>query len=137
MILKLAVGIVWREAGGCLQVLVARRLDSASHAPGMREFPGGKLEEFETPEQCAVREILEETGLQVLVGAPYSVIRWAYPERSIEMHAFDCSVQSGEAQAIESKSIAWLEPHELDAHEFPQANKSLIEAIQSRHATTS
>ena len=135
MILKMAVGIVWRAGESGPQVLVARRLDIASHAPGMREFPGGKVEGEETPEQCAEREILEETGLQVLVGAPYEIIRWAYPEREIEMHAFDCSILHGEARAIESKEIAWLQVHELQASEFPRANRKLIEEIQRRHAS--
>lgn len=135
MILKMAVGIVWRASEWGPQVLVARRLDTASHAPGMREFPGGKIEAGETPIECAAREILEETGLQVLVGAPYEVIRWAYPEREIEMHAFDCAVLQGEARAIESKEIAWLRVHELRASEFPRANRELIEEIQSRHAS--
>ncbi len=133
MILKIAVGIVWREAQGEPQVLVARRLAWASHAPGAREFPGGKVEAPETPEQCAEREILEETGLQVLVGAAYEVVRWNYPERSVELHAFDCRVVRGEARALESRSVAWLAPHELKAPEFPEANRSLIEEIQSRH----
>ena len=135
MILKMAVGIVWRAGEPGPQVLVARRLDSAAHAPGMREFPGGKIEEGEAPRECAEREILEETGLQVLVGAPYQVIRWKYPEREIEMHAFDCSILAGEARAIESKSIEWLGVHELRASEFPRANQELISEIQSRHAS--
>ena len=135
MILKIAVGIVWRRGEGGPQVLVARRLDDAAHAAGLREFPGGKVEAGETPLECAAREVLEETGLQVLVEAPYAVIRWQYPEREIEMHAFDCSVLGGQARAIESKEIVWLAARELQAREFPRANRKLIEEIQSRHAS--
>ncbi len=135
MILQIAVGIVWRAGESEPQVLVARRLDNAAHSAGLREFPGGKVEGEETPRQCAEREILEETGLQVLVGAPYSVILWRYPDREIAISAFDCTVLSGEAQAIESKEIAWLAPHELDANEFPSANRALIAEIHSRHAS--
>lgn len=135
MILKMAVGIVWRASESGPQVLVARRLDTASHAPGLLEFPGGKVEGEETPAECAAREILEETGLQVLVGSPYQVIRWKYPDREIEMHAFDCSILHGQARAIESKEIAWLHLHKLQPGEFPRANLALIQAIQNRHAS--
>ena len=127
--LKIAVGIVWREG----QVLVAQRLDSAAHSPGKCEFPGGKHEDSESLEECARREILEETGLQVLVGEPYKPIRWSYPEREVELHAFDCDVLSGEAKPIESKKVLWLWPRELECDQFPEANAALIEAILKRH----
>jgi mutator protein MutT len=127
--LKIAVGIVWR--GG--QVLVAQRLDSAAQSPGKCEFPGGKHEEGESLEECARREILEETGLQVLVGQSYEPILWSYPEREVELHAFDCEVLEGEARALESKKVLWLWPRELECGQFPEANGALIQAIQKRH----
>jgi mutator protein MutT len=133
MPLQIAVGIVWREQDGHRQVLVARRLDSAAHAAGLCEFPGGKAEPGESPQACVAREVLEETGLQVRVGAPYEVIAWSYPERDIEMRAFDCEVLAGQARALESKEVAWIAPRELDARTFPAANQSLIAAIKARH----
>ena len=134
--LRIAIGIVWRDrrdVGEGPQVLVARRLYTAAHAAGLREFPGGKVEEGEAPQQCVAREVREETGLQVLVGAPYSLIRWTYPEREVELLAFDCTVIAGQAQAIESKEIVWIAPHQLEPEEFPAANASLIAEIKSRH----
>ena len=127
--LRIGVGIIWRDG----RILVAQRLDSASHAAGLYEFPGGKCEANESFAECAVREIEEETALQVLAGAPYEIIEWHYAERSVQIAAFDCEIIAGTARALESAAILWQAPHELEAAKFPAANATLIAQIQARH----
>ena len=128
-ILRIGVGIIWRER----RILVAQRLDSATHAAGLCEFPGGKCEANENFADCAVREIREETGLQVLAGAPYEIIEWHYAERSVHIGAFDCSILGGTARAVESASIMWQKLDELESEKFPAANADLIAQIRARH----
>ena len=128
-LLRIGVGIVWQNG----RILVAQRLDSASHAAGLCEFPGGKCEDKESFAECAVREIEEETGLQVLAGAPYEIIEWHYAERSVQIGAFDCKIIAGMARAVESAAITWQAPHELAAAKFPAANATLLAQIRARH----
>ncbi len=127
--LRIGVGIIWCDG----RILIARRLDSASHAAGKCEFPGGKCEPNESFAECAVREILEETDLQVLAGAPYDIIEWHYDERSVQIGAFDCEIVAGTARALESAAIIWQAPHELETTNFPAANENLIAQIRERH----
>ena len=126
--LRIGVAIIWQDG----KILVAKRLATATHAASKCEFPGGKCDENESFEACAVREAREETGLQVLAGASYDLIEWHYPERSVQIGAFDCEILEGTAQALESERICWLWPHELEANDFPQANGALIEDIGHR-----
>lgn len=127
--LRIGLGIIWHSG----RILVAQRLATASHAANLCEFPGGKCQHHESFAACAVREIEEETGLQVLAGAPYELIEWHYPERSVQIVAFDCEILGGTARALESAAIEWQAPHELNADLFPAANATLIAQIQSRH----
>ncbi len=127
--LRIGVGIIWQNG----RILVAQRLDSASHAAGKCEFPGGKCEDDESFADCAVREIEEETGLQVLAGAAYELIEWHYAERSVQIGAFDCEIVAGTARAVESASIMWQAPCELEIEKFPAANAELIAQIRARH----
>ena len=126
---RIGVGIIWQNG----RILVAQRLDSASHAAGKCEFPGGKCEANESFADCAVREIEEETGLQVLAGESYEIIEWHYEERSVQIGAFDCEIITGIARAVESAAILWQAPHELEAAKFPTANATLIAQIRARH----
>lgn len=127
--LRIAIAVIWRD--GC--VLVARRRADATHAAGLCEFPGGKCDLNESFADCAVREVEEETSLKVLLGTPYDLIEWQYPERAVLIQPFDATILSGQARALESEEICWMRPDELQAEAFPAANASLIEVIKQRH----
>ncbi len=127
-ILRIAIAIIWRESF----ILVARRLPDATHAAGLCEFPGGKCEEHESFADCARREVAEETGLKVLLGAPYQRIEWHYPERAVSIQPFDATISAGHAHALESAEICWRRPDELREEDFPAANANLIAALRGR-----
>ncbi|ANV82971.1 DNA mismatch repair protein MutT [Picosynechococcus sp. PCC 7003] len=112
------------------KILIDRRLDKGEMA-GLWEFPGGKIEPGETVEACIAREIQEEINLQVEVGDRLILIEHDYPKFKVSLHVHWCSVLAGDPKPIECAEILWVNPNELGQYQFPEANQSIIEAIQS------
>ncbi|HWR66609.1 MAG TPA: A/G-specific adenine glycosylase [Bellilinea sp.] len=98
------------------QLLIARRPPDGLLG-GMWEFPGGKQEPGETLAECLEREIREELGAVVTVGAEVGVFRHAYTHFKVTLHAFYCTLAEGEPHPIEVSAIRWVEAGELAA--FP------------------
>jgi 8-oxo-dGTP diphosphatase len=116
--LQIALALIWR--GG--EVLIARRASDAEHLPDVWEFPGGKIEAGETPEQAAIREAREETGLEIEVVGARERIEWEYETRRLTLYPFDCRIVGGEAQA----TVRFVATQDLNAADFPVANRGLI-----------
>ena len=114
-------------------VLIAQRKADA-HLGGLWEFPGGKCSPDETPEQCALREVREETGLEVTVLEAWSPITHAYPERTVMLHPFLCRALTENAQPLGSRRIIWTPVSELDMYPFPEANAPLLERLRRDQA---
>jgi mutator protein MutT len=104
--------------------LVTRRL-KGTHLEGTWEFPGGKCEDGETPEDCLVREIREELAAGVIVGERVLVTRHVYPERSVELHFFRATLVGEPAPQI-GQEMRWVPRGELASLEFPEADAELI-----------
>lgn len=96
------------------------------------EFPGGKIETGETPEDALVREICEELAVDVSVGELISTIEYDYPAFHLSMDCFWCSVQSGEIVLREHEAARWLTRTELDSVEWLPADMELIERIKEQ-----
>nr|MBI3614393.1 (deoxy)nucleoside triphosphate pyrophosphohydrolase [Nitrospirota bacterium] len=111
--------------------LIARR-KSDVHLGGLWEFPGGKREAEESLEDCLCRELREELGIEVTQPVFHRVLRHEYPEKSVELHFFRCSVRSGQARALDCEELRWVAPEELSRFEFPAADRALIEELTSR-----
>jgi len=120
----IAVGIVWRRG----QVLIARRPENGLLG-GLWEFPGGKLEEGETLEQCVQREILEELGIAVSVKGKITVVRHAYSHFRITLHAFECQYLSGNPRCRACSEFRWVPVSQLHHFPFPRANQKVIERL--------
>ena len=97
---------------------------------GLWEFPGGKLEKGETPAQAAVREVREETALDVTVIKEVTVVRHAYSHFKITMHAFACRLVDNAQQIQTDRPFHWIRFNEKDNYAFPKANHKIFEAMQ-------
>ncbi|MBI3318592.1 MAG: 8-oxo-dGTP diphosphatase MutT [Candidatus Omnitrophica bacterium] len=123
--LDVAVAVIEREG----RFLIAQRLPNDSFG-GWWEFPGGKLQPRETLEQALVREIEEELGVQISVGAEIQQIEHRYPNRTIRLHCFSCRLLSGEPQAKECAAWRWVGPGELKEFRFLPASGKILEFLE-------
>lgn len=110
------------------RLLITRRR-AGSHLGGLWEFPGGKREPDETFEQCLLREILEELGMEIVVGDLFEEITHAYEEKTVHLKFFVCEWTGGEPQALGCDSFKWAGKDELAQHEFPAADAQLLKKI--------
>lgn len=124
-IIDVSAGLIFRSG----KLLITQRHADA-HLGGLWEFPGGKREPGETFEQCLVRELREELGVEVSVGELFESITHAYPEKTVALQFFVCRLNDGEPQPLGCAAVKWVDHSQLDAHEFPAADASLLKKIR-------
>jgi 8-oxo-dGTP diphosphatase len=118
------IAIIFRNG----QVLVRQRPQGSVYQ-GYWEFPGGKLEPGETPEQAVVRECIEEIGLRVRVLRPRARVRHRYPHGLVELHFHDCVLENPDQDPDPLTGFIWKHPRELPSLQFPEANELIVRAI--------
>ena len=121
----IGVGVVLNAAG---EVLIDQRLEEGLLG-GMWEFPGGKQEQGETIETCIARELKEELGIAVTVGAELITVDHAYSHKKLRFVVHLCDWVSGEPQPLASQQVRWVRPDQLKEFAFPAANARIIEAL--------
>src|SRR5215469_16125110 len=124
-VIEVSAGLVFRDG----KLLITRR-HAGAHLGGLWEFPGGKREEDETFEQCLVRELREELGIEVDVGEPVESLTHAYPEKTVVLKFFRCSWKQNEPRAIDCLDFKWVSAGELGDYEFPAADARLLQMLQ-------
>ena len=107
--------------------LVTRRQPGV-HLAGMWEFPGGKIEPDETHAAALRRELREELDVEVEVGECVYQTRHAYPERTVELYFYRCSLK-GMPRPLLGQDLRWVPRAELRTLGFPPADTELIELL--------
>lgn len=106
------------------------------HLANLWEFPGGKVESGESLEAALRRELREELAIDANVIDEFFTTTHHYPEKSVELHFFNCTILSGEPRAIEVAEFRWVKSSDLHAYEFPQADRELIDRLARPHSST-
>ncbi len=113
------------------RVLLARRPEGKKMA-GLWEFPGGKLNPGETPEQAVIRELREELGIDVSEAclAPFAFASHDYGRFHLLMPLFLCRRWTGAPAGLEGQALAWVRPNKLAEYDMPPADKPLIPLLR-------
>ncbi|MCE5201588.1 MAG: 8-oxo-dGTP diphosphatase MutT [Synergistaceae bacterium] len=93
------------------------------------EFPGGKIELGESPEECLIRECREELEIDIEVQDLFAQTTFSYPEMDIEFMFFSASLKNGVATPSVHNSIKWVLPDKLKEYEFCPADVSVVEKL--------
>jgi 8-oxo-dGTP diphosphatase len=112
------------------KILIARRAPY-KHLAGFWEFPGGKIEEHETPELCLERELREELGIDVEVGDFFMDNPHNYGEKVVLLKAFFCKIINGTPMLNDHDAIRWITIDEFTDYQFAPADIPIIEALSN------
>ncbi len=94
------------------------------------EFPGGKVETGETPEEALAREIREELETEILVGDYIDTVEYDYPEFHLSMRCYWATIAKGKPVLLEHEAARWLTTEELDEVDWLPADRQILELIR-------
>lgn len=126
-VLVSAVALIDRDG----RVLLAQRPEGKSMA-GLWEFPGGKIEEGETPEAALIRELHEELGIDTWESclAPLTFASHSYENFHLLMPLFACRKWQGQPQPKEGQTLKWVRAKDLSAYPMPAADVPLVSVLR-------
>ncbi|MGW8273129.1 MAG: (deoxy)nucleoside triphosphate pyrophosphohydrolase [Thermodesulfovibrionales bacterium] len=124
--IRVAAAVIERDG----KVLIAKRSmdDPLKHK---WEFPGGKIEGGETPEECLQRELNEELGIEAEIGEFVCSSRHHYAHMSVELIAFRVTEFTGIVRPRDHEEIRWVEPAEFSLYDFPEADLPILEKLRT------
>jgi len=109
-------------------LILAAQRSSAMSLPLKWEFPGGKIHEGESPEECLRRELMEEMGIRVDLGRGLAPHTHHYPTFSVTLYPFVCTMASGDIVLHEHAAMVWLPPEHLGKLDWAEADYPVIES---------
>lgn len=114
------------------KVLITRRAPKEKHAGGW-EFPGGKIEAGETPEECLARELKEELNIEVLVGEFCTEVTHAYGNKHINLKAYYCTIVGGEIKVSVHDKYKWVRLMDLLGYDLLPADVPIARKVMEDH----
>jgi 8-oxo-dGTP diphosphatase len=127
--LRVACAIIERDG----TVLAAQR-SAAMSLPLKWEFPGGKIEAGESPEECLTRELQEELGVTVRIGAALSPATHGYADVTVTLYPFTCRLAGGAVTMHEHHALQWIAPERMAELDWAAADLPVIDEYILMHA---
>jgi len=125
-LILVAAGII--EKNG---LVFAARRGEGRHLAGHWEFPGGKIEEHESPKQCLIRELKEEFGVETSVGSFVAESIHNYDGETIKLLAYQVTHDKGDFKLVDHDKVVWLRPNELGSLNWAAADVPIVEKYQT------
>lgn len=125
--LMVTAGII--EENG--KFLIAKRKDG-DHLANKWEFPGGKIEDGETPEECLKRELNEEFGIETEIGEFVGESQFRYPNQNVTLLGYIVRYISGDFQLNAHKEMKWVKLEDINQVDFANADIPIIEKLKKR-----
>jgi 8-oxo-dGTP diphosphatase len=122
--------IIERDGG----FLIARR-SAGRHLARRWEFPGGKVEPGESEVEALERELLEELAIRVEIVERLTSVEHSYPDRSLRLIAYRCTIVDGEPYAGEHEELRWIAIDEVCQYDFPEADLPILAEYRLKRAS--
>ena len=123
-LLKVTAGVIEKDG----KILIAKRRKGDLHG-GRWEFPGGKIDLGETPEECLKRELKEELGIEAEIEDFICASNFKYMLVPLELLVYKVRHISGEFQALDHDELKWVGPSELDKYDFVKADVTVVNKL--------
>jgi 8-oxo-dGTP diphosphatase len=123
--IEVAAGVIRDHRG---RILLARRTEGRDLA-GLWEFPGGKHEPDESAEAALKRELHEELGIDIEIGAALIRVPQAYPHKRLSLDVYEVRSWRGTVRGLEGQALAWVPPHKLTDYPMPPADVPVVAAL--------
>jgi 8-oxo-dGTP diphosphatase len=113
------------------KILIAQRKADSKVEPLKWEFPGGKIEHGETPEECLAREIKEELNLKIKVGELIGISSHVYKKKThIVLLCYLCRFTAGQLKCLDVEDAKWIFPREMKSYQFAAADIPLLSEVK-------
>ena len=123
---EVVAALIWRGD----RFMICRR--PAHKARGLLwEFVGGKVEPGETKAEALVRECCEELAITVAVGEEYMALTHVYPDLTVHLTLFSCTIAAGEPKLLEHADLRWITPAEIPDFDFCPADEEILRRIKA------